>query len=109
MSEFTQFAVRADQANGVELFGEDELERDEDGDVIVAGFFSLWKSLMKDRTITARLAFNTLERRVGDSSQLLAHGVLLGEIQLRETEKARMSGKDMPDAYHHAGVSTARA
>ena len=35
MSEFTQFAVRADQANGVELFGEDELERDEDGDVIV--------------------------------------------------------------------------
>ena len=35
MSEFTQLAVRADQANGVEIFGEDELERDEDGDVIV--------------------------------------------------------------------------
>ena len=39
MSEFTKFAVRAHQANGVEIFGEDELERDEDGDVIVAGFF----------------------------------------------------------------------
>ena len=109
MSEFTKFAQRADRANGVEIFGDDELARDDDGDVIVSGFFSLWKSLTRDRTITARLAFNTLERRVAVSSQLLAHGVLLGEIQLRDSEKARMSGKDLPDAYHHGAVSTARA
>ena len=37
--EFTKFAQRADAANGIELFGDDELERDEDGDVKVAGFF----------------------------------------------------------------------
>ena len=54
--EFVKFAARADEANGVELFGDDELERDVDGDVIVAGFFALWKSLYKDRTITARAA-----------------------------------------------------
>ena len=52
--EFTKFAQRADQANGVELFGEDELERDDDGNVIVSGFFSVWKSLLQDRTITSR-------------------------------------------------------
>ena len=39
--EFTKFARRADAANGLDIFGDDELERDEDGDVIVAGFFAL--------------------------------------------------------------------
>ena len=92
MSEFTKFAQRADRAQGVELFGDDELLRDEDGDVVVAGFFSLWKSMTKDRTITARLAHNKLERQLGVSSQLLAHGVMLGEILLRDSEKARSSG-----------------
>ena len=111
ISEFTKFAQRADRADGLEIFGDDELERDADGDgdVIVAGFFSLWKSATRDRTITARLAHNMLERRVGVSGELLAHGVLLGEIQLRDNEKARMSGKDLPDAYHHGRVSILRA
>ena len=111
ISEFTKFAQRADRADGVEIFGDDELERDADGDVdvIVAGFFSLWKSATRDRTITARLAHNMLERRVGVSGELLAHGVFLGEIQLRDEEKARMSGKGLPDAYHHGGVSILRA
>ena len=59
--EFTKFARRADAANGLDIFGDDELERDEDGDVIVAGFFALWKSHLQDRTITARLAQNRRE------------------------------------------------
>ena len=109
MSEFTTFAQRADRAGGVELFGDDELERDEGCNVIVAGFFSLWKSQTRDRTITSRLAFNLLERQVGVSGHLLAHGVMLGEIQLREHEKARMSGKDLPNAYHHGRASVLRA
>jgi hypothetical protein len=50
--EFTGFAQRADRAKGVEIFGEDELERDDGGNITVAGFFSLWKSLLPDRTIT---------------------------------------------------------
>ena len=103
--EFIQFALRADEANSVEIFGDDELERDEDGDVIVAGFFALWKSNVQDRTITSRLAHNRCERRLGLSSQLLAHGVLLGEIHLEPDEKARLSGMDLPNAYHIAGVS----
>ena len=109
MQEFTKFAQRADAASGVEIFGDDELERDEDGDVIVAGFFALWKSHLKDRTITSRLAQNRRERRLGLSGQLLAHGVLLGEAHLEPDEKARLSGMDLPDAYHHAGVSVQRA
>ena len=32
MEEFTSFARRADEANGVELFGDDELEKDDDGE-----------------------------------------------------------------------------
>ena len=109
IAEFAKFARRADQANGVELFGDDELEKDVDGDVIVAGFFALWKSATKDRTITARLAQNRRERPLGISGHLLAHGVLLAEIQLREHEKLRHSGSDLPDAYHHALVSVKRA
>ena len=101
--------MRADEANGVELFGDDELDRDVDGDVIVAGFFALWKSLHTDRTITARLAQNRRERSLGLSASLLAHGVLLAEILLRDDEKARMSGRDLPDAHHHAMVSMLRA
>ena len=50
-----------------------------------------------------------LERRVGVSGELLAHGVFLGEIQLRDDEKARTSGKDLPGAYHPGGVSILRA
>ena len=69
----------------------------------------MWKSATRDRTITARLAHIMLERRVGVSGELLAHGVLLGEIKLRDDGKARMSGKDLPDAYHHGGVSILRA
>ena len=107
--EFTKFAQRADAANGIKLFGDDELERDEDGDVIVAGFFLLRKSLTQDRTITSRLAHNRLERQFGLSAQLVAHGVLLGDIHLRQHEKARLSGMDLPNAYHHAGVSVRRA
>ena len=107
--EFAKFAMRADEANGVELFGDDELDRDVDGDVIVAGFFALWKSLHTDRTITARLAQNRRERSLGLSASLLAHGVLLAEILLRDDEKARMSGRDLPDAHHHAMVSMLRA
>ena len=111
MSEFTKFAQRADRADGVELFGDDELLRDQDGDgdIIVAGFFSLWKSILTDRTITSRLGHNMLEKRVGASGHLLAHGVLLEDIQLRDDEKARASGKDLPNAYHHGRVSTQRA
>ena len=42
ISESTKFAQRADRASGVEIFGDDELGRDADGDgdVIVAVFFS---------------------------------------------------------------------
>ena len=94
--EFTKFGQRADRANGVEIFGDDELERDVDGDgdVIVAGFFALWKSAVKDRTITSRLAHNSRERSLGVCAQRLAHGVLLCEILLRAHEKARSSGTD---------------
>ena len=109
IKEFTSFARRADEANGVEIFGDDELERDVDGEVIVAGFFALWKSAAKDRTITSRLAQNRRERPLGASALLLAHGVLLAEIMLRPDEKLRLSGSDLPDAYHHALVSTKRA
>ena len=56
--KFTKFARRADEAQGVEIVGDDKLEKDEDGDVIVAGIFSLWKSALQDRTITSRLAQN---------------------------------------------------
>ena len=52
--DFTKFVQREDQANGVGIFGEDEFERDDDGNVIVSGFFSVWKSLLQDRTITSR-------------------------------------------------------
>ena len=103
--EFTKFAQRADQANGIEIFGEDELERDEDGNIIVAGFFSLWKSLLQDRTITSWLAQNRRERPLRRSAHLLAHGVLLGETQLQENEKAKLSDTDLPNVYHRAGVT----
>ena len=109
MKEFTEFARRADSAQGVEIFGEDELEKDTNGEVIVAGFFALWKSLSSDRTITARLAQNRRERPLGASALLLAHGALLAEIMLRPEEKLRLSGKDLPNAYHHGLVSTVRA
>ena len=109
MKEFTEFARRADSAQGVEIFGEDELEKDTNGEVIVAGFFALWKSLSSDRTITARLAQNRRERPLGASAHLLAHGALLAEIILRPEEKLRLSGKDLPNAYHHGLVSTERA
>ena len=36
-------------------------------------------------------------------------GVLLAEVMLRDDEKARMSGRDLPNAYHHALVSMLRA
>ena len=107
--EFTRFAQRADDANGIEIFGDDELDKDEDGNVIVAGFFSLWKSLLQDRTITSRLAQNRRERPLRRNAHLLAHGVLLGEAHLRKDEKARLSGMDLPNAYHRAGVSVQRA
>ena len=109
MKEFTEFTRRADSAHGVEIFGEDELEKDTNGEVIVAGFFALWKSLSSDRTITARLAQKRRERPLGASALLLAHGALLAEIMLRPEEKLRLSGKDLPNAYHHGLVSTVRA
>ena len=34
---------------------------------------------------------------------------MLGETHLEPDEKARMSGMDLPNAYHHAGVSVPRA
>ena len=108
--EFVKFVLRADAANGIELLGDDELEKDADGAVIAAGFFALWKSQLQDRTITARLAQNRRERPLGISASLLAHGVLLAEVTLRSKhEKARMSGRDLPNAYHHALVSMLRA
>ena len=107
--EFTRFAQRADDANGIEIFGDDELEKDKDGNVVVAGFFYLRKSLLQDRTITSRLAQNRRERPLRRSAHLLAHGVLLGEAHLRKDEKARLSGTDLPNAYHRAGVSVQRA
>ena len=109
MKEFTSFAQRADEANGVELFGEYELEKDADGEVIFAGFFALWKSETRDRTITSRLAHNRRERPLGVSALLLALGVLLAEIMPQPHEKLRLSGSDLPDAYHHALVSAKRA
>ena len=75
----------------------------------MAGFFSLWKSLLQYRTITSRLAQNRRERPLRRSAHLLAHGVLLGETQLQEHEKARLSGMDLPNAYHRAGVSVQRS
>ena len=104
IQEFTKFVQRADAANGVEVFGDDELERDEDGDVIVAGFFAVWKACHQDRTITSRLAHDRCERRLGLSGQLLAHGVLLGEAHLEPDQKALMSGMDLRDPQSADGL-----
>ena len=76
--EFTRFAQRVDQVN--------------------IGFFPSWKSLLQDRTITSWLAQNRRERPLRRSAHLLAHGVLLGETQLQEHEKARLSGMDFPNS-----------
>ena len=51
MEEFVKYVLRADQAGGVELFGDDELRRDEDGNIISAGFFAILKSPEKDRVL----------------------------------------------------------
>ena len=56
--DLAKFALRAEAAKGAEFFRDDELEKDVDGDVIVAGFLALWKLQLQDPTITARLAQN---------------------------------------------------
>ena len=109
MGEFTKFAVRADAADGIELFADDELERDEDGTIFTAGFFALRKSEEKDRTVTSRIAQNARERAVGVCGHVLAHGVCLCEVVLEPEEKIRSSGTDLPDAYHHGRTSVERA
>ena len=55
------------------------------------------------------MAQNRRERPLRRSAHLLAHGLLLGETQLRKNEKARLSGVDLPNAYHRAGVSVKRS
>ena len=65
--------------------------------------------MTQDRTITSPLAHDRLERQLGLSAQLLAQGVQLGDIHLRQHEKARLSDMNLLNAYHHADVSVRRA
>ena len=107
--QWEAFLHRVDASGGLELVSEEEGPHDAFGTSTHAGFFAIHKSQESDRTVTNRIPQNSQEQALGLSGRLMAHGVCLIDLQLRRGEKARVSGRDLPDCYHSCRVSFARA